>query len=79
MVTTVNTKGQVTVPGPLRARYGLEPGTKVLWIERDGCLIPRPVSSLELLLGSLPRDATQPSLADQLILDRRAESELEKA
>jgi hypothetical protein len=30
MATTVNTKGQVTIPEPLRSKYGFPPGTKVV-------------------------------------------------
>ena len=31
MITTVNPKGQGTIPEPLRDRYGFAPGTKVVW------------------------------------------------
>ena len=31
VITTVNTKGQVTIPEPLRCKYGFPPGTKVVW------------------------------------------------
>jgi bifunctional DNA-binding transcriptional regulator/antitoxin component of YhaV-PrlF toxin-antitoxin module len=44
MITTVNPKGQVTIPEPLWSRYGFPPGTKVVWLERDGDLIPKPSS-----------------------------------
>lgn len=77
MVTTVNPKGQVTIPGPLRSRYGFAPGTLVAWIERDGELIPKPVSGVDALCGSLPRVAGRPSLAQQLLLDRAAQRERE--
>ena len=43
MITTVNPKGQVTIPEPLRDRYGFPPGTKVVWLERDGDLIRKPL------------------------------------
>ena len=51
MITTVNPKGQVTIPEPLRDRYGFPPGTKVVWLERDGDLIPKPLLSVEQLRG----------------------------
>jgi AbrB family looped-hinge helix DNA binding protein len=51
MITTVNPKGQVTIPEPLRARYGFPPGTKVVWLERDGDLIPKPLLSVDELRG----------------------------
>jgi AbrB family looped-hinge helix DNA binding protein len=51
MITTVNPKGQVTIPEPLRERYGFPPGTKVVWLERDGDLIPKPLLSVDELRG----------------------------
>ena len=51
LITTVNRKGQVTIPESLRDRYGFPPGTKVVWLERDGDLIPKPLLSVEQLRG----------------------------
>ena len=50
-ITTVNRKGQVTIPKSLRDRYGFPPGTKVVWLERDGDLIAKPHLSVEQLRG----------------------------
>jgi AbrB family looped-hinge helix DNA binding protein len=49
MIMTVDHKGQVTIPAPLRDRYGFPPGTQVVWLERDGNLIPTPLLSVEQL------------------------------
>ncbi len=51
MITTVSPKGQVTIPAPLRDRYGFPAGTKVVWLERDGDLIPKPLLSVNELRG----------------------------
>jgi AbrB family looped-hinge helix DNA binding protein len=72
-VTTVNPKGQVTIPGPLRSKYGFPPGTRVVWIERDGDLIPRPLLSTRQLQGYLRAQPGQRSLTDALLADRKAE------
>ena len=77
MSTTVNTKGQVTIPEPLRVKYGFPPGTKVVWIERDGELIPRPVKPWSALLGSLREDRGQEPLTEVLLAERGAERERE--
>jgi AbrB family looped-hinge helix DNA binding protein len=77
MTTTVNPKGQLTIPEPLRRKYGFAPGTKVVWIERDGELIPRPVSAIDDLSGSIPRTPLRPSLAEQLLRERRMEKDRE--
>ena len=35
----VNKKGQIVIPKSLREKYGIKPGTKVGFIEKDGELI----------------------------------------
>lgn len=46
ILTTVNRKEQVSIPDSLRDRYGFRPGTKVVWLERDGDSIPKPLLSV---------------------------------
>lgn len=77
MTTTVNTKGQVTIPEPLRTKYGFAPGMKVVWIERDGDLIPRPVMRVEELYGFLRPGNGQPRLTELLLDERRKSRVLE--
>lgn len=76
-ITTVNAKGQVTIPESLRARYGFPPGTKVLWIERDGEIVPRPLMSVSALYGYLETRPGEQSLTEALLEERRAERERE--
>lgn len=76
--TTVNTKGQVTIPEPLRRKYGFAPGTKVVWIERDGALIPKPVRTLNELRGLLKHGPDDRPLTDILLEERRADREREE-
>lgn len=73
MATTVNTKGQVTIPEPLRSKYGFPPGTKVMWIERDGELIPRPIKSWGVLQGSLAPEPGEASLTEALLAQRQTD------
>jgi bifunctional DNA-binding transcriptional regulator/antitoxin component of YhaV-PrlF toxin-antitoxin module len=77
METTVMTKAQVTIPEPLRHKYGFEPGTKVAWIERDGELIPQPILPLSELYGSLRPDSGRTSMTQSLLEERRRERERE--
>jgi AbrB family looped-hinge helix DNA binding protein len=77
VATTVNTKGQVTIPEPLRKKYGFTPGTKVMWIERDGQLIPIPVLPWRSLRGRYRTRPGEPSLTDLLLAERRVERERE--
>ena len=57
MVARLTTKGQVTIPKPLRDSLGLEPGHELEFEEREGALIVRrrtPVHQLRRLVGLLP-------------------------
>jgi AbrB family looped-hinge helix DNA binding protein len=75
VITTVNPKGQVTIPEPLRARYGFPPGTKVVWLERDGDLIPKPLLSVDELRGRYRSMAGD--LTDSLLAERARDRERE--
>jgi len=68
--TRVNPKGQVTIPEPIRRRYGFQPGATVAWIERDGAVFPVPLSGLGSLRGMLRGG---PSLRAALAEERKAE------
>jgi AbrB family looped-hinge helix DNA binding protein len=75
--TTVNPKGQVTIPEEIRSRYGFRPGAKVAWVERDGQVYPRPLQGLGSLKGRFKRAQGQRSLAAVLRAERRRELERE--
>ena len=70
-VTTVNPKGQVTIPETLRSRYGFPPGTKVLWLERAGRIVPIPLKTVDELRGSLGPATGRRGLAEALIQARQ--------
>ena len=73
MITTVNRKGQVTIPKSLRAYCGFPPGTKVVWLERDGDLIPKPLLSVEQLRDRFKGDELTAMLLDERDRDRTHE------
>ena len=70
-VTTVNPKGQVTIPEPLRAKYGFLPGKRVAWIERNGEIVPHPVPRIESLFGALKRREGEPSWSELVVEEHR--------
>jgi AbrB family looped-hinge helix DNA binding protein len=41
---SVTSKGQLVIPVRLRRKYGIEPGTKVRFVERDHEILIRPVT-----------------------------------
>jgi AbrB family looped-hinge helix DNA binding protein len=68
-------KGQILVPRKLRAKYGLKPGTKVAFIEKDGELIIRALNKafFESFAGILKGDG---DLIDELMKEKKREREL---
>ena len=70
-VTTVNPKGQVTIPEPLRSKYGFPPGTRVIWVENGGDLIPRPQLPTQRMRGMCRATDGQASLTQVLLNERR--------
>lgn len=59
MQATITSKGQVTLPKPIRDRLHLEPGDKIdFLLDDDGCLRVEPVTaSVTQLRGMLPKPA----------------------
>ena len=57
MQGTITSKGQVTLPKPIRDRLHLKPGDKIdFMLEDDGCLRVAPVTeSVTQLKGMLPK------------------------
>jgi AbrB family looped-hinge helix DNA binding protein len=57
MQATITSKGQVTLPKPIRDRLHLKPGDKIdFMLEDDGCLRVAPVTaSVTQLKGMLPK------------------------
>ena len=77
-VTTVNPKGQVTIPEPLRTKYGFPPGTKVVWIERDGQIYPQRLLTLDEMQGMFKPKPGEKSATEELLKERRADREREE-
>ena len=72
---TVDAEGRVTIPAHLRNKYGLAPGFKVVWIERDGEMVLCPVMAIRDLYGFLRPKPGEPSLTSVLLEERRSERE----
>lgn len=59
METSITTnKGQIVVPRKIRAKYGIKPGTKVAFIEKDGDLVLKALykNYFDSLAGWLPEN-----------------------
>ncbi len=67
--STMTSKGQIVVPARLRKRYGLKPGTKVNFIERDKEIVFQPVTKeyLKNVHGML---TSETSVTKELLRER---------
>ena len=53
MISTVTTKGQVTIPKAIRERYAIHPHDKVDFVAAEDLIILRPVKTLRDFRGSV--------------------------
>jgi AbrB family looped-hinge helix DNA binding protein len=67
--STLTSKGQVVVPAKLRRRYGLKPGTRIYFIERNSEIIFQPLTkeTIRSVHGLL---ASQTSVTKELLKER---------
>ena len=76
--STITSKGQIVVPARLRRRYGLKPGTKIYFIERNNEIIFQPLTkeTIRSVHGLL---ASQNSVTKELLKERAKDKEHEEA
>ena len=55
--SSITSKGQITIPSALREKFRLEPGDKVLFLEKDGAITLMPMKQdITRLAGCLADD-----------------------
>lgn len=78
----VTSKGQLVIPARLRRRYGIKPGTKICFIERDHEILFQPVTKeyIRSVCGILKSETsvTQELLKERAKDKQREEAKLEK-
>ena len=78
----ITSKGQLVVPARLRRKYGIKPGTKICFIERDSEILFQPVTReyIRSVCGMLKSDtsATEELLKERAREKERGEAKLEK-
>ncbi len=74
----VTSKGQLVIPARLRRRYGIKPGTKVCFIERDNEILFQPVTKeyIRSVCGML---SSETSVTQELLKERSKDKEREEA
>jgi len=73
----MTSKGQIVVPARLRKRYGIKPGTKIHFIERNHEILFQPVTReyIRSLCGILKSDS---SLTKELLKERARDKKREE-
>ena len=74
----VTSKGQLVVPAKLRRRYGIKPGTKVCFVERENEILFQPVTKeyIRSVCGMLKSET---SVTHALLKERARDKEREEA
>lgn len=73
----VTSKGQLVIPAALRRRYGIKPGTKVRFIERDGEIVIQPITE-EFIRSVCGMLKSQKSATEELLKERAKDREREE-
>ncbi len=73
----VTIKGRITMPAQLRRKLGIEPGTKVCFIERGDEIIFQPVTKkyIRSVCGMLKSDG---AVTEELVRERKRDEDLAK-
>jgi len=77
-VAYVTSKGQLVIPARLRRRFGIKPGTKICFVERDHEILFQPVTKeyIRSVCGMLKSET---SVTRELLKERTKEKEREEA
>jgi len=62
--SSITTKGQTTLPKPVRDALGVRPGDRVRYLVVDGDVRILPVRSIDRLFGTLRADGSPATLDD---------------
>ena len=73
----VTTKGQLVIPAEIRRKYGIKPGTKVYFVERNGEIVFHPATKdyVRSVCGMLKSDSSATKeLLKERAKDKRSEN-----
>lgn len=75
--TSVTSKGQLVIPAKLRRRYGIQPGTKVRFIERDNEILLQPLTK-EYIQNTCGLLKSKTSVTEMLLKERAKDRDREE-
>lgn len=73
----VTSKGQLVVPARIRRKYGIKPGTKICFIERNHEILFQPVTK-EYIRGVRGMLKSDTSMTQELLKERARDKEREE-
>ncbi|MEO6182753.1 MAG: AbrB/MazE/SpoVT family DNA-binding domain-containing protein [Verrucomicrobiota bacterium] len=75
----VTSKGQLLIPSRIRRRFGIKPGTRIVFVEEGDRIIFQPVTReyISSFRGIYKQKPGEKSIVQELIEERRAEKEKE--
>lgn len=76
--STITSKGQIVIPARLRRRYGLKPGTKVYFIERNDEILFQPQTK-EFIRSVHGMLSSETSVTEELLAERAKDKGHEEA
>jgi len=72
----VQANGQVRIPAHLRKKYGIQPGTRVRFIERDNEIVVQPINK-ELIRAAFGCFKSKTSATEELLKERALDKKRE--
>ena len=75
---TVSSSGQIRFPAHIRKKYGIQPGTRVCFIERDNEVAVQPMT-LEAIRNACGMLKSSTSATEELLRDRERDKRRENA
>jgi AbrB family looped-hinge helix DNA binding protein len=77
----VTSKGQLVVPAGIRRRYGIKPGTRIIFLEENGRIILQPVTRdyIRSFRGIFKLKPDEKPATQELHEDRAAERKREES
>lgn len=77
----VTAKGQVVIPAKLRRKFGIKPGTRLVFDEKSGSFEVRPITDayIDSIQGILQRKPGEKPITQELVEEHAAEVAAEEA
>lgn len=66
LVSTITTKGQVTLPVKLRKKLGVKPADRIIFVQKNGDILIQKITPLNTLFGSLANPKVVPLTTEQM-------------